>query len=89
MARHWLFSFLQTRHESLRAYREEVIEPLLYFLLISRYLRTRTDLVRTLGAFIVAAVLAAAMGIIQGVFHITPDLLVVNADYVPRQWTVW
>ena len=67
------------RHESLRAYREEVIEPLLYFLLISRYLRTRTDLVRTQGAFIAAAVLAASMGIIQGVFHIIPDLLMVNA----------
>ncbi len=56
------------RHESLRAYREEVIEPLLYFPLISRYLRTRTDLIRTLCAFIAAAVLAASMGIIQGFF---------------------
>ncbi len=66
-------------HESLRAYREEVIEPLLYFLLFSRYLQTRVDLTRAVGAFILSALLAACMGIAQGVFHITGDLLVTNA----------
>ena len=29
-------------HDGLRAYRQEIIEPLLYFLLVWRYLRTRT-----------------------------------------------
>lgn len=67
------------RHESLRAYREEIIEPILYFFLILRYLRTRNDLARTIGALILSALLTACMGIIQGVFHITSDLLIVNA----------
>ncbi|HEU5198869.1 MAG TPA: O-antigen ligase family protein, partial [Ktedonobacterales bacterium] len=66
-------------HLSLRAYREEIIEPILYFLLISRYLRTRNDLARTIGALVLSAIIAACMGIIQGVFHITSDLAMVNA----------
>lgn len=67
------------RHVSLRAYREEIIEPILYFLLILRYLRTRDDLARAIGAFVLSAIIAACMGIIQGVFHITSDLEVVGA----------
>lgn len=66
-------------HDSLRAYREEIIEPLLYFLLIARYLRTRDDLARAIGALILSALVAAGMGIIQGVFHISNDLLYVDA----------
>ncbi|HLV99367.1 MAG TPA: O-antigen ligase family protein [Ktedonobacterales bacterium] len=66
------------QHESLRAYREEVIEPLLYFLLISRYLQTRADLARAVGAFVLSALLAACMGIIQGVLHLSSDLLITN-----------
>jgi O-antigen ligase len=67
------------RHESLRAYREEILEPILYFLLILRYLRTRDDLARTMGAFILSTTIAAGMGIIQGLLHITSDLLIVDA----------
>ena len=66
-------------HLSLRAYREEIIEPILYFLLISRYLRTRHDLARTITALVLSAIIAAGMGIAQGVFHITSDLAMVNA----------
>jgi O-antigen ligase len=66
-------------HLSLRAYREEIVEPILYFLLISRYLRTRHDLARTIGALVLSAIIAAGMGIVQGVFHITSDLAIVDA----------
>ena len=66
-------------HLSLRAYREEIIEPILYFLLISRYLRTCNDLARTISALVLSAIIAACMGIIQGVFHITSDLAMVDA----------
>ncbi len=57
------------RHTSLRAYREEIIEPLLYFLLILRYLRTRTDLARTAAAFILSATITAGIGLIQGTIY--------------------
>lgn len=67
------------RHESLRAYREEIIEPLVYLLLILRYLRTRGDLARAIGALVLSALIAAGMGIIQGLFHINGDLLYVDA----------
>lgn len=67
------------RHESLRAYREEIIEPLLYFLLILRYLQTRTDLARAISALVLSALIAAGMGIVQGLFHISSDLLYVDA----------
>lgn len=58
--------FSPDRHNSLRAYREEVIEPLLYFLLILRYLRTRTDLARAVSAFLLSALIVAVLGIYQG-----------------------
>jgi putative inorganic carbon (HCO3(-)) transporter len=68
------------QHESLRAYREEIIEPLLYFLLILRYLRTRTDLARTIGALILSALVVSSTGIIQGLFHQTSYLFIVDAS---------
>jgi O-antigen ligase len=67
------------QHESLRVYREEIIEPLLYFLLVLRYLRTRAHLALTVGAFVLAGVLGACIGIIQGVFYLTPNLDIINA----------
>lgn len=54
------------RHISLRAYREDIIEPLLYLLLILRYLRTRTDLARAVVALIVSVLIVAGVGIYQG-----------------------
>lgn len=59
------------QHNSLRAYREEVVEPLLYFLLILRYLRTRGDLARAIGALILSALLVACLSIAQGLVHVT------------------
>lgn len=60
--------FSPNPHDGLRAYREQVIEPLLYFLLILRYLRTRTDLARTIAAFLLSALIVAGDGIYQGTF---------------------
>jgi O-antigen ligase len=59
------------QHLSLRNYREQIIEPLLYFLLMLRYLRTRTDLARAVGAFILSLLVVACIGISQGVAHLT------------------
>ncbi|HEU5200154.1 MAG TPA: O-antigen ligase family protein [Ktedonobacterales bacterium] len=66
-------------HASLRAYRQEIIEPIIYLLLILRYVQTRIDLARAIGALLLSALIAAGMGIIQGLFHISSDLLYVNA----------
>ncbi|HEY7349254.1 MAG TPA: O-antigen ligase family protein [Ktedonobacterales bacterium] len=58
------------QHLSLRAYREEILEPLVYFLLMLRYLRTRSDLARTVGALILSALLVACIGIAQGFIQV-------------------
>jgi O-antigen ligase len=58
--------FSPNLHNGLRAYREDIIEPLLYFLLLLRYLRTRADLARTVSAFLLSALIVAGMGIYQG-----------------------
>ena len=65
------------QHNSLRAYREEVVEPILYFLLVLRYLRTRADLARAIGALILSALVVACLSIAQGLVHVTSfgDLL--------------
>ncbi len=51
---------------SLRAYRIEILEPLLYFLLVLRYLRTRADLARAVGALILSALLVSSIAISEG-----------------------
>lgn len=66
-------------HQSLRAYREEILEPLLYFLLILRYFHTLGDVARCVGALLLSAVVAAGTGITQGVFHLSNGLLYVDA----------
>jgi putative inorganic carbon (HCO3(-)) transporter len=59
------------QYDSLRAYRQEIIEPLLYFLLMLRYLRTRTDLARAIGALILSMLVLAGIGIGQGISQLT------------------
>ncbi len=68
------------RHESLRAYREEIIEPLLYVLLFLRYLQTRTDLTRAVSAFLLSAVVVSCTGIIQGVFRLSNYVVFTAVD---------
>lgn len=66
------------KHVSLRAYREMVVEPLLYGLLLLRYLRTRADIARTVAALVLSGLVLAFFGIVQGVFHLTSFLEIVN-----------
>lgn len=66
------------QHNSLRAYRWEIFEPLLYLLLILRYLRTRTDLARTIGVLILGGLVSACTGIIQGLVYQVPHLAIAN-----------
>jgi putative inorganic carbon (HCO3(-)) transporter len=67
-------------HESLRAYREEIVEPLLYLVLVLRYLKTRSDLARIVSAFLLSTVVVACTGIIQGVFRLSPYVVYTAAD---------
>jgi len=53
------------RSTALRAFREEIFDPLLYVLLALCCLRTRSDLKRLLGAFLGSALIVAAIGLIQ------------------------
>ncbi|HEY7349239.1 MAG TPA: O-antigen ligase family protein [Ktedonobacterales bacterium] len=66
------------QHDSLRAYRQEIIEPLLYFLLMLRYLRTPTDLARAIGALILSSLVLACIGIGQGITQLTSFRDVLN-----------
>ncbi len=66
------------QRDSVRALRQEIIEPLLYFLLILRYLRARADLARALAALILSALVLACLGIGQGVTHLTTFSDMVN-----------
>lgn len=53
------------RQTALRAFREEVFDPLLYVLLVLCCLRTREDLKRLVGALFGSALLIAVIGLIQ------------------------
>ncbi len=66
------------KHVSLRANREMVVEPLLYGLLLLRYMRTRADIARTVAALVLSGLVLAFFGIVQGVFHLTSFLEIVN-----------
>ncbi|HLW01649.1 MAG TPA: O-antigen ligase family protein [Ktedonobacterales bacterium] len=72
--------------DSLRSVREMIIEPLLYFLLVLRYLRTPSDVARTIGALILSMLVLACIGIGQGIPRLksfgnifTPDLIRVDS----------
>ena len=58
-------------HDGLRAYRQEIIEPLLYFLLVWRYLRTRTDLARVVVALVLSALVVSVTAIVQGLQYLS------------------
>lgn len=53
------------RTTALRAFREEVFDPLVYVLLVLCCLRTRQDLQRLIGAFFGSAFLIAIIGLLQ------------------------
>ncbi len=66
-------------HDSLRAYREEIVEPLLYFLLVLRYLRTRADLARVIVALILTGLIASGTAIIQGLAYLSDHASLINS----------
>ncbi len=57
------------RHDlALRAFREEVFDPLVYVLLALTCLRTRHDVTRLLGAMIGTGLIVAGIGLVQAAF---------------------
>lgn len=54
-----------SRTTALRAFREEVLDPLLYVLLVLLYIRSRQDLTRLLGALLGTGLLIALLGLAQ------------------------
>ncbi len=53
---------------ALRAFREEVVDPLIYVLLLLACLRTRQDITRLVGALIGSGLLIALLGLAQIIF---------------------
>jgi O-antigen ligase len=56
------------RAEALREFRWTIVEPLLFFALLVRYVRTEIDMFRILNAFLIAAALNAQVGVDQYLF---------------------
>jgi putative inorganic carbon (HCO3(-)) transporter len=72
---------------AIRAFREEVFDPLLYVVLIFMYLRARKDLLRLLGAFLGCGLVIALLGLAQYVFF--RNTLVVESDGIQRVHAVY
>lgn len=72
---------------ALRAFREEVFDPLLYLALVLFCLRSRRDLLRLFASLVGAGLVVAALGIIQYVFF--KNTLVPEADGVRRVHAVY
>ncbi len=56
------------RAEALREFRWTIVEPVLAFALMARYVRTRSDIFRVLTAFLVSSALNAQVGVDQALF---------------------
>ncbi len=74
-------------HVALRAFREEIVEPLLYLLLALYCLRSRQDLVRLWAAMLATAFVVALIGLVQGIFF--SQTLVPDADGLRRITSVY
>jgi putative inorganic carbon (HCO3(-)) transporter len=72
---------------ALRAFREEVFDPLIYVALIFMYLRTRKDLLRLLGAFLGCGLVIALLGLAQYIFF--RNTLMVESDGIQRVHAVY
>ncbi len=68
------------RHEGLRYYRWDILEPLLYFLLVQRYLRTRKDLARTIAALILSGLIVSGAVIVQGLLYLSDHPSLITSD---------
>ena len=69
-------------HLALRAFREEVFDPLVYFLLVLFCLRSRGDLMRLLGALLATGLLVAFLSLAQYFFF--RDRLVLETSNILR-----
>lgn len=72
---------------ALRAFREEIFDPVLYVVLICMYLRARTDIQRLLAAFIGCGAVIAILGLIQ--YYVFHNTLQVESDGLQRVHTVY
>jgi putative inorganic carbon (HCO3(-)) transporter len=72
---------------AIRAFREEVFDPLIYVALIFMYLRTRKDVLRLLGAFLGCGLVIALLGLAQFIFF--RYTLVVESDGIQRVHAVY
>ena len=72
---------------ALRAFREEVLDPLIYVGLMFMYLRTRIDIQRLLGAFLGTGLVIALLGLAQYLFF--RNTLMVEADGIQRVHVVY
>ncbi len=72
---------------ALRAFREEVFDPLVYVILVFACLRTRPDIVRLLAALMGCGLIIALLGVIQ--FFFFKHTLVLESDGIRRVHTVY
>jgi putative inorganic carbon (HCO3(-)) transporter len=72
---------------AIRAFREEVVDPLIYVALIFMYLRTRKDVLRLLGAFLGCGLVIALLGLAQYMFF--RNTLMVESDGIQRVHAVY
>jgi len=72
---------------AIRAFREEVFDPLIYVALIFMYLRTRKDVLRLLGAFLGCGLVIALLGLAQYIFF--RNTLMVESDGIQRVHAVY
>lgn len=72
---------------ALRAFREEVFDPLVYVLLALACLRTRQDVTRLLAALLGTGLVIAVLGLIQ--FFFMKSTLVLESDGIRRVHTVY
>ena len=74
--------FAYAHHVALRAFREEVFDPVLYLLLAIFCLRTRQDVARLLAAFLASGLIVSLIGMAQYFFF--KKQLVLESDGVRR-----
>jgi O-antigen ligase len=67
---------------ALRAFREEVLDPLVYLFLVLCCLRSRRDIRRLLGALLASGLIVAVLGVIQFLFF--KSTLVLESDGIRR-----
>ena len=76
-----------SQKDALRAFREEVLDPLLYVALALIYLRSRQDLLRLLMSLVGTGLVIAALGIVQ--YYFFKNTLQLESDGIRRVHAVY